>query len=334
MIEPSKIVQAINKVKEGGNGAITIAPYEAPKDIHSNEYCLFLKPEICRSTRLDRCIEAITSRLAEFGQSPSSCRVLGSKYLIQNQIMEAHYGVIDTVSHRGAAVISDEARATLKKAFEAPILETADMLGGHQFLERYSTFSADALAILYDNMSNVKLAGGTHCVMLKVRGKPTILFNGFHPEQLENYTRQDSAIVVFSISTAFDWKKLRVDMTGATNPTRAAQGSIRRWLLENREELGLSEVSSGRNGIHVSAGPLEGMVELLRFMSDPSAPLNLGEMGFGQLLLQSGFNLQMIERLASNPTLKSGATSAPAFDLTEERNAEAAMKVLIDSAVV
>ena len=36
----------------------------------------------------------------------------------------------------------------------------------------------------------------------------------------------------------------------------------------NKEKFGLDEVSASQNGFHLSAGPVEGLVELMRYGSD------------------------------------------------------------------
>ena len=47
--------------------------------------------------------------------------------------------------------------------------------GAHQFLKTFPHFSAQALAVLYDNLETVKLAPGTHCVRAVVRGQDLLI---------------------------------------------------------------------------------------------------------------------------------------------------------------
>ncbi len=199
MLDISEIVDAVEKIR-GKKGVIDLSPYRCPSDISMNEYCLFIKPEILRSPKSKKCIESIIEILSNFNQVPSSCRIIGSNYLVENKIMQQHYGVIDAVSRGGLGEISDEARGNLDVVLQSKNIENPEILGAHQFLEKYPSFNAESLAILYDGLDNNRLAGGTHCVVLNIRGKPTVLFNGFHPEQLENYTRNNSVIVVFTIA--------------------------------------------------------------------------------------------------------------------------------------
>ena len=75
-------------------------------------------------------------------------------------------------------------------------------------------------------------------------------------------------------------------MAGVTNPAKASPNSIRGRLYRSSEQLGPAEVSSGVEWIHVSAGPLEGMIELVRYMSDQdrASRLTYEQTTFGKLL--------------------------------------------------
>ena len=55
------------------------------------------------------------------------------------------------------------------------------------------------------------------------------------------------------------WRAFRREVIGATDPEAAADGSARAALRASWEELGLDAApSTGNNGVHASAGPLEG----------------------------------------------------------------------------
>lgn len=54
-------------------------------------------------------------------------------------------------------------------------------------------------------------------------------------------------------------------------------GSVRRLFLQKKAELGFTDVSKGSNGVHMSAGPLEGMVEFIRFFSDHENSIFFGK---------------------------------------------------------
>jgi len=73
----------------------------------------------------------------------------------------------------------------------------------------------------------------------------------------------------------------------------------------------------------MSAGPLEGMVEVQRFFG-----VKLENTAFGQALKKAGFTHEQIEQLAKNPTLDHSGKRVSAFDLTEEKDTAEAVKLL------
>ena len=60
------------------------------------------------------------------------------------------------------------------------------------------------------------------------------------------------------------WASFKNDVIGATDPSQANEGSIRKKLLDQWDPLGLPEQPNGTdNGVHASAGPLEALKERL-----------------------------------------------------------------------
>ena len=61
------------------------------------------------------------------------------------------------------------------------------------------------------------------------------------------------------------WAAFRGDVVGATNPAKAAPGSLRGKLHAGWRALGLPAAPFGAdNGIHASASPIEALYVLLR----------------------------------------------------------------------
>jgi len=175
----------------------------------------------------------------------------------------------------------------------------------------------------------VKLGGGAYCEKLRMDKETVYLLNGFHPKQLKHFTEMGRSIVVFNISGDISWREARTNFAGATNPMNAAEGSIRRMLLEKKQELGIPEVSQSFNGIHLSAGPVEALIELRRFGSDVSAKngeKRLTDFPFGRLLTER-FKGDT-DKILENPTVMVSGKPVSVFDLTEEKDSDEAMALL------
>ena len=309
-----------------------IRPY-TKGDCGGHQFVLFLKPEVT-AVHLGVDLPAITKmvleRLTSFEVTVHAMRALPASYLSAHSIMDQHYGVINAISKNGEAALTDAAKEKLRSEFAEEIEAGAVIMGGHQFLDVHPEFSALALSTLNDNIGTTKLAGGSYCMKLDVLGQVYLLLNPFHAYQLVPYTTDGRAILVLECRSSRDWQDLRGKLTGATNPATAEAGSIRSELLARQEEFNLQAVNQGTNGVHLSAGPLEGMVELRRFFSDHEAGTGLSwtDTHFGESLLQQGKAEAEISVLAQNPPVTWNGTTESAFDLTEEINAADALERL------
>jgi hypothetical protein len=196
-------------------------------------------------------------------------------------------------------------------------------------LEAFPGMTADALDYVWQNIPFHKLAGGTYALEMKIDGAPIYLVNGFHARQLQHFVQKGRCIVACTLRGDLDWSDARGNLIGSTLPTKAADGSIRKTLLEKKDALGLKAVTPSWNGVHLSAGPVEGLVELIRYQSNPAAGVQLtaNDFQFGKQLIEK-FGLQRASELISNPDVTHNGARISVFDLTEELNASEAVELL------
>jgi hypothetical protein len=117
-------------------------------------------------------------------------------------------------------------------------------------------------------------------------------------------------------------------MIGATDPSHAKSGSIRGTLYADPGAFGLTSVNSNFNGVHMSAGPLEGLGELDRFFGEVQPVTGWA---FARTLLGAGAAEADIADYLQNPVLETDGNRGTAFDLTEGVNADAAAKLLVNA---
>ncbi len=332
MISTSKIIKAVSelsKAKAPAEKWITPLADEHPKG--KNHFVLFLKPEVLAladGVDVEAILELVGSALEANKVNTGAIRVLNGHYLGRHHIMEEHYGVINRASRLGEGALSEATRTKLLA--ECP--DADQILGGHQFLKAHPEVSAFALNIIADTLKTKKIASGKYYGVLNVGGQRVVVLNPFHPQQVLHYTAPGRAIVVIECASDTDWQTLRQDMTGSTDPTKAAPGSIRRTLLDKKSQLGLVEVGTATNGVHCSAGPLEAMVEYARFFADHAKkkPVKLADTPFGALLIRRGIGRKEIAALAKNPFLGPEMAGNYAFNLTEEKNSDASADLLAE----
>ncbi len=332
MISTSKIVRAVGELSRAKGAAERwISPLESEPPAGRNHFVLFLKPEalaIEDGVEVEAILDLVLAALKTYAVTTGAIRILNGHYLGRYHIMEEHYGVINRASRLGEGALSEPTR----KKLMAECANVDRILGAHQFLKEFPEVSAFALNILADTLKTKKIASGKYYGVIDVAGERIVVLNPFHPQQVLHYTSPGRTIVVLECATDTDWHVLREDMTGATDPTKAAAGSIRKTLLEKKSKLGLRDVATATNGVHCSAGPLEAMVEFGRFFSDHAKKklIKLFDTPFGELLARRGIGKKEIAALAKNPLIGKEGGGAYAFNLTEEKNSDAAADLLAE----
>lgn len=332
MIATSKIVKAVCELSQAKEPAERwLVPLEETPGEGRNHFVLFLKPEvlaISEGVEVEAILDLVLAALRKHAVRTGAIRVLNGAYLGRYHIMEEHYGVINRASRLGEGALSQATREKLMA--ECPKFDR--ILGGHEFLERYPEVSAFALNIIADTLKTKKIASGKYCAVLDVAGERIVVLNPFHPQQVLHYTGPGRTIVVLECASDTDWKVLRQGMTGSTDPTKAAAGSIRRALLDKKAKLGLREVATATNGVHCSAGPLEAMLEYCRFFSDHAGKklIKPSDTPFGALLARHGMSKKGIAALTKNPLLGGKGGAAYAFNLTEEKDSDQAADLLAE----
>jgi hypothetical protein len=291
----------------------------------ANEFVIFSKPELGRlaGTDLDKVWDLFASSLNAYEVTVHASKILTGPELESSGVMAEHYGVIKQISRLGRSTLTEAAEQALSEQYAAELAEDALVLGGHQFLEQYPDFSPFSLGVLFANLSVGRLGPGTYAGVVTVDGQPVVILNGFHPRQLGFFTADDTACAFLHCSSKTSWESLRNDLIGTTDPAKADAGSIRGTLFADPAAFGLVVVSSNFNGVHMSAGPLEGLVELARFFGG-----SVGDYSFAAALKRAGVATDGIAVLADNPTLVADGERGSAFDLTEGVDAEQAAKLL------
>ena len=280
------------------------------------------------SIQLEKILDLVQDKIEEFGLTVHNIKLLSAKYLQEHNIIAQHYGVINKIASNAVENLSEGAKEKFVEFYGKPITEFK-VLGGLEFLKQYPMFNALSLDMVWQNVATKKLAGGTYCEVLKLDNETVHLINGFHGRQLEHFTEHGRSIIVFTLSGNLSWADARGKFIGATNPSTATPGSLRRTFLEKREELGLAEVSQGVNGVHLSAGPVEALIELSRYNSNFSEgkTKSYTDYSFGQQL-KANFAPAQVETILANGNVDVNGKATSIFDLTEEKDSDEAIAIL------
>lgn len=299
--------------------------------VGKNEFLFFIKPEVLdrpAGVKTELVLDLILDKISAFGLTIHNVKILSAEYLEKNDIIAQHYGVINSIAKDAMNNLSEGARDKFKELYGAELSEFK-VLGGLEVIDQYPAFNAFSLDYVWQNLENKKLAGGTYVEAVKVDNEVLHIMNGFHPRQLKHFTETGRSIVVMTLSGDLDWSVARGELIGATDPARAVAGSIRRSFLDNKDALGLAEVGQGTNGVHLSAGPVEALVELCRYNSDFSVAggeKSYEAFSFGKRLKEE-FGDKIVD-IANNINVVVDGKTTSVFDLTEEKNSEESIAVL------
>jgi hypothetical protein len=202
-------------------------------------------------------------------------------------------------------------------------VESSKVLNAGEAMKRMPGVNAAAFEAKWRTHGPTKLGPGLY--VSKLEAEDMYVLNGFYPAQREKFTSPGANVLWFVVSWAeadLTWADFRGKVIGATDPTKAPATSIRGVILAQWKELGLaSQPNMSENGVHASAGPLEGLAERVVWTG-----ANMAYCSLGTQLLAAGVSEDEVKRLMLNPVVTIGARTAPVFDLLEDVQSTEAIK--------
>ena len=164
----------------------------------------------------------------------------------------------------------------------------------------------------------IKFGGGFYCG--KVEG--IYVMNGFYMAMRGKFTDPSATIHYYLVewpTSQLSWADFRGKVLGATDPSEAASGSLRRAILDDWRALGLPACpDTGDNGVHASASPFEALSERVNwcgasFETDP----------YGRGLVAAGVDASTLKAWAEDPQVKlPGGGAGSLFDALEDLDAD------------
>lgn len=321
----------IRQVAEQANAVDTyevLQPAQVGLEDWRNELLLFVKPELLAvesQAAREAALGLVWDKLAEFEARAHGVMVVNGRTLEQKQIMDRHYGYINRLSRAASQMLAGEDRRLIAGALEMD-LEGCALLGGHEYLATYAGETPQELDRLWFTKKSLKIRSGFYVQAYEKDGQRVVLVNGFHPAQLAHFTDPAHRIVLVLLHSDTPWPVLRNEMIGATFPEKAAEHSIRGTLYRQPERYGLESVTIANNGVHLSAGPFEGLFEISNFFGkildlrlEETPPLMLKKM------MERGMAFEQARRALENPTAEVGGQARDLFTATEDLDSEAAI---------
>jgi hypothetical protein len=297
---------------------------EIGKEGWQNELVLFMKPElqmVSDPAYIRQSALFILNKLAEYQAEVHGIAIVGGQFLANNGIMDRHYGYINHLSKQASRVLQADDLAKIAAAFDLPSLAGIPLYGGHEYLNSHPEETVTHLDAFWFSKKAIKIRSGFYIQQYEKNGAPFILVNGFHPSQLLHFTTPDRRIVLFLVHSSTPWKTLRNDMVGNTFPEKAAPSSIRGSFFADPAGFGLSKVDISQNGAHLSAGPFEGVFEVLNFFGSlyeraDQKPMPL----LIRRLVARGLTAETALKVRANPAVTVDEKNTDLFSATVRRD--------------
>lgn len=183
--------------------------------------------------------------------------------------------------------------------------------------------SADELNTAWGEAKVTKFGGGFYCGLVTLNGKSLYVFNAFFMSMRSKFVDPSVSIHCYEVewdANVLSWSSFRNELLGPTDPADGPAGSIRKSILEQWKELGLSEVpNKGDNGVHASASPFEGLAEKSNWLGR-----DISSDSFGAALLGKGLSLDTIKEWSVDPRVElgDGEGKGSVFDALEDMDAD------------
>jgi nucleoside diphosphate kinase len=153
--------------------------------------------------------------------------------------------------------------------------------------------------------------------------QPIFVINGFYMSMREKYTKRDVCVYYYLVewdAVKLSWEDFRAKVLGATDPSTAEPGSLRRVIYDQWQGLGLAACPDvGENGMHGSASPFEAMAERMNWIGE-----TLEKDKFAKTLSAAGVSKKTISEWTKDPqvTVAGQDGKVSLFDSLEDMNSE------------
>jgi len=293
-----------------------------------NRALVFIKPHAVT----DKTIILVEEFLDSQGIQLSKSRRINAKQIRKQGIVDKHYFAIARTAVFSKPEEYDMGEAAKSKFADAfgtswdSAVEQGRVLNSIDAQKRLGEISGIELNEHWKQSQQVKLAPGLYAGYFD--GEGLYVINGFYPGQREVFTTEGAQVVLYEAQfdpARISWEQFRQEIIGATDPAKAVEGSLRNLLLNRYTGLGLTDKPEmSRNGVHASAGPLEGLRERMVWLGT-----KIKEDPFAAALLNRGMSKKRLEELLENPIIQLDGQTGPVFDLTEDTDSESAVDNLV-----
>jgi len=294
-----------------------------------NSAFLFVKPH----ANTEKVQELVTKKLESQGIKILSQVDIGGEEIDNKGLIDQHYY---SIASKATILSADEIPVPRELFLESFGEEWEDVLKegrASNAIDACKRFecSPQELNDAWRKVNAVKFGGGFYCAKMSVNNQPELyVFNAFFMTMRSKFVGKENEIRCFVVEWDPDhlsWSSFRHDVLGPTDPDQAPPNSIRRSILDEFKDLGLSSApNNSDNGVHASASPFEALAEKLNWLG-----LDLESDELGKALVDVGISKSRIVDWSRDPQIKlSDSSTGSIFDELEDLDIGECIQKLID----
>ena len=323
MLRAVSSVQSVEEV-----WAATKRVFEEQASGPKNTALVFIKPHAVN----DKVKALVTEHLKQHGVRILAEGTMGASHIKEHGIIDSHYAALaaNAVKIRPSELgVSAEKKGEFEGRFGVgwdQALAEGKLLNLAEFEALKPELGADAIEKKWRAKAPLKLGPGNYVGHFEEEG--VYVVNAFYGQMREKFIKADASVVWFTVEfgeAEVSWKRFRASVIGATDPGKAEAGSLRRKILEGWQDLGLgAEPNTGDNGVHASAGPIEGLRERMTWLG-----LKREEDVLGRRMQATGVKGEVVDAWCSNSVVEIEGQKGPAFDLLEDRDTSEVIRLAL-----
>jgi len=300
----------------------------------TNSAFVFIKPHATKGTpgKVESLVE---DSFAKAGIRVTGKGEMSAETIDKKMHIDTHYGAIASKAVKlqpKELIVPDKGKAQFEKMFGEKwddVVAAGKVYNANDGAAKLGVDGAglnDKWSKLARGKDLIKFGGGFYCG--KVDG--IYVMNGFYMQMRAAYTNAGEKIQWYTVSWPSDslsWEDFRGKVLGATDPSAAPSGSIRRSILDQYKSLGLkSKPNTGDNGVHASASPFEALAERVNWLG-----AEVESDSYGKGLLQKGVPMEDIKKWFEDSQVSvDGETAAgktmSVFDTLEDLDADSILE--------
>jgi len=301
-----KIIDSfINSLGKDKTNPTILSDFKLKTD-KKNQLLAFFKPEVFldkKPEQIEKIMKLVFEKLEKYEVTIDGTALFPGSAVGKFQIMDRHYGVINTLSKNASKILRDEEKDLVFKTLGITNKNTK-ILGGHEAFEIAGVKNTYDFDNYWLETKSEKVKSGFYVRTMKINGEETVVVDGFHPHQLAHYTETDRHLGVMLVSSNTPWAKLRDEMLGSTFPEKALPDSIRGAIFTKANDFGFKKVGIENNILHLSAGPTEALFEIDNFLHAPFAIDFLKEEAkLAERLLSAGVSAENVRKVLTDKDL-------------------------------